>query len=244
VVDEDGTTVVDCLLTPRSAEPLMAQLQEFGRPVRRAVYTSSHVEFVGGSSVFWMAARYGRRLTSTLLDQPPNLEVFRRLYPECATDFDDEFTTRPVSHTVNEPAWLSPAVSVVPTSGQQRENLVVALPGADVVFAGAMGCFGVTPNCFDGDPAGWADALSDIGELASTVVPGLGPVGGPEELLSLQAYLYACADAEGDPGAIPAGPWDAWPDRHFDEINVERAAMLAQGDDGVPTSMLRLVGLV
>ena len=61
--------------------------------------------------------------------------------------------------------------------------------------------------------------------------------------VALQAYLYACADADGDPGAIPPGPWDRWADRHLDEINVERAAMLARGDDGVPSSMLRLAGL-
>lgn len=244
VVEEDGITVVDCLLTPSAAEALLARLEEFDRPVRRVVYTSSHVEFVGGSSRFWMAARYGRRLTSAMLDQAPNLEIFRRLYPDAAHEFDDEFTTRPVSHTVNESAWLSGAVSVVPTAGQQRENLVAVLPAADVVFAGAMCSFGVTPNCFDGDPGVWAEALGDLAELAPTIVPGLGPVGGADDVLALQAYLYACIDADGDASRLPPGPWDRWPDRHLDEVNVERAAMLAQGDDGVPPSMLRLVGLM
>jgi cyclase len=243
VVEDDGITVIDCLLTPALAQPLVEAIEPFGRPVRRAVYTSSHVEFVGGSSKFWMAARYGRRQTSVLLDQPPNVGVYRQLYPAHATDFDEEFTTRPVSHTVETAAWLSPAVCAVPTQGQQAENLVALLPGADVVFAGAMCTFGVTPNAFDGDPAAWADALAELAELASTVVPGIGPVGGADEVLALQAYLYACVDAAGDASAIPAGPWDGWRDRHLDRINVERAAMLAAGDPGVPPSMLRLAGL-
>jgi cyclase len=243
VVEEDGITVIDCLLTPDAAQPLIDELSSFDLPVRRAIYTSSHIEFVGGSSKFWMAARYGRAQTSALLDQPPNVEVYRRLYPEAAEVFDEEFSTRPVSHTVNEPAWLTPAVCAVPTTGQQLENLAAVLPGADVVFAGAMCCFGVTPNCFDGDPGLWAESLGDLAEMASTIVPGLGPVGGADEVVALQAYLFACADAEGDISAIPPGPWDAWTDRHFDEVNVERAAMLARGDAGVPPSMLRLVGM-
>ena len=108
------------------------------------------------------------------------------------------------------------------------------MPSADVLFAGAMCTFGVTPNAFDGDPAAWADALADIGELAATIVPGIGPVGGADDVLALQAYLYACVEAEGDPTAIPEGPWDEWSDRHLDAINIERAAMLAAGDDSVP----------
>jgi cyclase len=243
VVDDDGLTLVDCLLTPALADDLVEALETFERPVRRLVYSTSHIEFVGGSARFWMAARYGRSQTSALLDQPANVEVFRRLYPDQADAFDDEFATRPVSHTVDTAAWLSPSVCVLPVSGQQQENLVAILPAADVLFAGALCTFGVTPNCFDGDPAAWADTLGDLAELATRIVPGIGPVGGTDELVALQAYLYACTEAHGDPASIPPGPWDAWSNRELDEVNVERAARLAQGDDGVPVAMLRLAGL-
>ena len=169
------------------------------------MYTTSHIEFVGGSSKLWMAARYGRAQTSALLDQPPNIDVYRRLYPSDADVFDDEFGTRPVSHTVNEAAWLTESVCAVPVGGQQQENLVVLVPDADVLFAGAMATFGVTPNAFDGDPLAWADALGELGELASRIVPGIGPIGGPDDLVALQAYLYACAEAEGDVSRDPPG---------------------------------------
>ena len=66
---------------------------------------------------------------------------------------------------------------------------------------------------------------------------------GPDDVLALQAYLYACVEAEGDPSGIPEGPWDEWTDRHFDVVNIERAAMLAAGDASVPPSMLRSIGL-
>ena len=243
VVESDGATVIDALLTPSQALPLRDAIAELGVPVRRMVLSSSHIEYVGGSSVFWMAARYGRSQTSALLDQPPNLAGYRRLFPEWADEFDDEFTTRPISHVVDTATWLSPAVCTVPTGGQMTENLMALVPAADTLFAGAMCAFGTTPNAFDGSPEAWADALADIAEMAGTIVPGIGPVGDADDVIALQAYLYACVEAEGDPGGIPDGPWDRWTDRHLDEVNVERAAMLAAGDDSVPPSMLRLIGL-
>ena len=243
LVEDDGATVVDTLLTPSQAAPLAAAIEAMGVHVRRAVLSSSHVEFVGGSTVFWMAARYGRSQTSALLDLPPNIAGYRRLFPDWAAEFDDEFATRPISHTVDTSAWLSPRACAVPTTGQMAENLMLLVPSAEVLFAGAMCSFGVTPNAFDGDPGAWADALADVADLAPVVVPGIGPVGGPADVVALQTYLYACVEAEGDPAAIPAGPWDEWRDRHLDAVNVERAAMLAAGDSSVPPSMLRAIGL-
>ena len=243
IVEEDGTTVVDTLVVPSQAAALLAEVETPERPVRRAVYTSSHLECVGGSTVFWKAARYGRGLTSAMLDRPANPATLQRLHPELADELAEP-ATRPVSHVVDESAWLSTAVCAVPTAGQQAQNLVALVPAADVLFAGAMCCFGVTPNAFDGDPAAWADALGELAELAGTIVPGIGPVGGADEVLALQAYLWACVEADGDVAGVPEGPWDAWPDRHLDAVNVQRAAMLAAGEDGIPPAMLELVGLV
>jgi hypothetical protein len=123
------------------------------------------------------------------------------------------------------------------------ENLVVQVPQVGVVLAGAMASFGVTPNAFDGDPGAWADQLGELAALGSIWVPGLGGVGTADDVLVLQAYLYACVEAEGDPTAMPEGPWDEWTDRDLDEINIERAAMLAAGDGGVPKTMLRRIGM-
>ena len=243
VVDEDGITLVDTLSVPSQAEPFAAAVEALGLPIRRVILTSSHVEYAGGSSRFWRAAMYGTAQASTHLDQPPNIDGYRRLFPDLAGDFDDEFRTRPISHVVDEAAYVSGAVMAIPVSGQMDENLVALVPGADVLFAGAMCSFGVTPLAFQGDPARWADALVDLSALASVIVPGHGPVGGADDVLALQAYLLACVDAEGDPGAIPPGPWDGWPGRDLDEINVERAAMLARGDSNVPPTLLRRIGL-
>jgi glyoxylase-like metal-dependent hydrolase (beta-lactamase superfamily II) len=243
VVDPDGVTVVDTLMTPDQFEPFAAAVTEIGLPIRRVVLTGSGVEHVGGTGRFRLAAIYGSRQASVHLDQPPNVESWRALYPDHADDFD-EVVTRPVSHVVASDVQLTDAMAVLPTGGQMADNLVVLVPGAQVLFAGAMCSFGVTPLCWQGDPARWADELDRIAALAPIVVPGHGPIGGEEEVRALQAYLRACVAAEGDVARIDPGPWDTWSHREHDTVNVERAAMVTSGEeDAVPESMLRLAGL-
>ena len=243
IVEDDGITLVDTVAAPSAARALNNRLQRFGVPIRRVVYTSSHVESVGGSAVFWMAARYGRPQTSALLEQAVPVEAYRRLVPGFAHDYDEGFATRPVSHVVDAAAWLTPLVCAVPVRGHQDQNLVVLVPSAGVLFGGAMVPFATTPNAYDGDPEAWADTLGELRDQGPVVVPGVGPVGGPDHLTAVQAYLYAVADAGGDARRIPDGPWDDWTDRDLDEVNVERAARLAGDDHGVPAAMLRRLGL-
>ena len=138
---------------------------------------------------------------------------------------------------------MTPAVIAVPCSGQIEQNLVVQVPGGGVVLAGARCSFGVTPLAFDGDPGAWADALDAIAGFGEVIVPGQGPVGTRADVVVLQEYLRACVAAHGDPRRLGAGPWDRWACREFDAVNVERAAMLADGDRGLPPSMRPLLGL-
>ena len=243
VIDEDGITLVDALAVPSQYMDFAAALSALGRPVRRIVLTSSHVEYAGGTSGFRLAAVFGRPQTSTHLDQPANPAVLRRMLPELAPEFDDEFATRPVSHVVDAPVQLTSALAVYPTGGEQAENLVAVAAGSGVVFAGAMCSFGVTPLAYQGDPAAWADALDDVVELGDVIVPGHGPVGGRPEVAVLQEYLRACVAAGGDVRRLAPGPWDGWPGAEHHELNVERAAMLARGDDEIPPTLLARLGL-
>jgi cyclase len=242
VVDTDGITVIDTLMVAEQSDPFAEAVEALGMPIRRVVLTSSHIEYTGGTRRFPLSAVYGSRQASVHLDQPPNLDAYRHLMPDLADGFDD-LTTRAVSHIVAEDVQLTPALTVLTTGGQMAENLVALVQGASILFAGAMCTFGVTPLCFQGDPARWADELDRLAELAPIIVPGHGPIGGEEELRDLQGYLRACVASEGDPSRIGPGPWDDWVDRHHDEVNVERAALLSQGDESIPTTMLRMAGL-
>ena len=241
VLDEDGATVVDTLMVPSQSARLATAVDALGRPVPRVVLTSGHIEFAGGTSHFRLAAVYGSALTSAQLDQPPNIEAYQAFMPDFAGEFEG-LTTRPVSHEVDDAVLLTPAAEIIPVAGHTPGNLMVRVPAAGVLFAGGMCSFGVTPLAFQGDPAAWAQALTAVADLAETIVPGHGPVGGRSEVRELQAYLIACVEAQGDPSAIPAGPWDGWADRHLDTINVERAHLLARGDDRIPSAMLRAIG--
>src|SRR5260221_8163173 len=84
IADEDGLTVVDTLMVSSQWGPLGAAVGELGRPVRRVVLTSGHIEFAGGTSQFRLAAVYGSSITSMQLDQPPNVDAYRRFMPEFA----------------------------------------------------------------------------------------------------------------------------------------------------------------
>lgn len=242
IVDDDAITVVDALLSPAQATPFAQSCSELGRPVKRLVATSSHIEFVGGSTMFPLAAVYGTEQISAHLDQPANVDGCRRLFPDHAAEFE-ELVTRPVTHMVTQPDWISASAVAVPLSGELAQNLVVQIPEQGVVICGAMASFGVTPLCFDGDPAAWIESLEVILSYGSVFVPGHGNEGSADDIRALQSYLQACIDAQGEPSRLGSGPWDDWSAPQFHAINVERAAMLAAGDPSPPPSMLRLLGM-
>ncbi len=247
VVDEDGLTVIDTGATPdrgQAAREMILELTEpLGLRIKRIVVTSSRVPFAGGTNAFWPAAYYGSQATSDQLDDPINPLALQRLLPHLADVYTFGFSTRPITHTVDESAWLTGSIQVVPAPGESPMNVVVVAPESGVVFAGAIASFGVTPLAFDGDPGLWADTLEQLAEFATTVVPGHGTPGGKADLLDLVGYLRAVVAVDGDTTAIPAGPWDSWSNREFDAVNVERAARLRRGDTEIPAAMFELLGL-
>lgn len=244
VVEDDGITVIDTLMVRSQWVPFAAAVGELGLPVRRAILTHAHIDHCGGTKAFDRAAVYGSQQTSDVLDQEMPIDGYKAFMPAFEDEFDDleELGTRPVTHLITGPAHLTARVEVLPAEGHTEGDIIVLVADTDLCFAGDLCFFGVTPLAFQGNPAVWADVLDAIADLAGVIVPGHGPVGSDAEVRELQAYLRACVDARGDPSAIPPGPWDTWLERERDVINVERAAMLARGDDQIPQSMLKAMG--
>jgi len=241
VADDDGLTLVDTLMVRSQWEPFADAVGALDRTVKRVVLTHAHVDHVGGTTKFRNAAVYASPITSELLDQPMPLDAYKAFMPAFADEFDElgETGTRPVSHLVDGPAQLTPRIEVLPAPGHTPGDLVALVADADVLFAGDLCFFGVTPLAFQGDPKQWANVLDAIVELADTIVPGHGPVGGERDVRDLQTYLRHC-----DAGEIPPGPWDEWLDREQrDTINIERAALLRNKKDEIPPAMLKAIGL-
>lgn len=242
VADDDGLTVIDSLMVRSQWVPFTVAVAELATPVKRLVLTHAHVDHVGGSRGFPMAAVYGTPATSALLEQPMMVDAYKAFMPGFADEFDElsDTGTRKVTHEVHDAAALTPRVEVLPAAGHTPGDLMVMVEDAEVLFAGDLCFFGVTPLAFQGDPAVWAEVLTTLPDLAPRIVPGHGPVGGAEEVEHLRAYLLACVE-----GKIGPGPWDGWIERERDEINIERAAMLAAGEPttSIPQSMLRAMGM-
>jgi cyclase len=241
IVDDDGITVVDTLMVRSQWEPFAAAVAELDRPVKRVLLTHAHIDHVGGTQAFRNAMVLGSPATSALLDQPMPVEAYKHYMAAFAEEFDDlaELGTRPVSHIVQDAAQLTPRIEVFPASGHTAGDVMALVADCDVLFAGDLCFFGVTPLAFQGDPATWADVLDAVADLADVIVPGHGPVGGPDDVREIQAYLRHCVE-----GSIPPGPWDRWPGRaEGDAINIEKAAMLRAGDTGMPPTMLKAIGL-
>lgn len=245
VVDDDGITVIDTLMVRSQWEPFAAAVSELGAPVRRIVLTSARIDSVGGTKAFPHASIYGSPQASVVLDEPMPIDAYRAFMPQFAAELLElgEVGTRPTTHLIDDPASLTARVEVVPVIGHTEGDVLVIVEDADVMFAGGICSFGVTPLGFQGDFDVWLGVLDMLPDLADTIVPGHGRIGGADEVARLHAYLRACVAADGDVTKLADGPWRDWTDRDLDAVNVERAAMMARGEDAIPPTMRRMIGI-
>ena len=125
------------------------------------------------------------------------------------------------------------------TAGREPRRRV---PGAGIVFAGAMCTFGVTPLAHQGDPGG-------VGRLARRSPRARARSSCPVTVRSAARKKFVTCSSTSGRASTPTvtsarlgtGPWDGWTARDHDAVNVERAAMLRRGDDAIPDALWRIV---
>ncbi|MFG2289074.1 MBL fold metallo-hydrolase [Streptomyces sp. NPDC048595] len=191
LTDGDATLVVDTAATERRARLLRRRIAESGAPAPRTVVnTHHHGDHTYGNGVFAPEATIvghadcrrellaaGHQLHAVW----PQVEYGDiRLTPPEVT-YTDELTL----HVGGiEARLIHPGVAHTPG------DTLVWLPRQRIVFAGDLVFHGGTPFVFMGSLTGSLRAIELLRSLgADTVVPGHGPVSGPEVYDVIERYL-------------------------------------------------------
>jgi metallo-beta-lactamase class B len=183
VEDGDGAILVDTAWNPRQAERLLAWARdELRHPVRAAVVTHFHNDRTAGVPALTASGLpvYGLEETARL----------------------GAASGAPVpSRTFAEVQDLGPLELFFPGAGHARDNLVVWHRSSGLLFGGCFVKAGEAKdlgNVADADTAAWPASLERTRARfpeVRIVVPGHGPVGGPELLTHTQELLRVKPDA-------------------------------------------------
>lgn len=179
VEDGEGSLLVDSGWNPQHAERLLEWAEkELHRPVRAAVVTHFHSDRLGGAQ-----ALLSRGLPVYGLDETSRLAAAKQ---------------GPVpSRTFAGQQHLGPIELFFPGAGHSPDNIVVWHPGSSVLFGGCFvkdGSAKDLGNLGDADLAAWPASLERTWAQfpqMRTVVPGHGPLGGPELLTHTRELISA-----------------------------------------------------
>ncbi|MFJ9850807.1 MBL fold metallo-hydrolase [Streptomyces sp. NPDC101150] len=248
VTDADATLVVDTAATERRARLLRRRIAGSGAPTPRTVVnTHHHGDHTYGNSVFTPEATVighaacrrellaaGRQLHAVW----PGVEYGDIRLTAPTVTFTDELTLHVGGIEVR---LLHPGVAHTPG------DTIVWLPAQRIVFTGDLVFHGGTPFIFMGSLAGSLRALDLLRSLdAVTVVPGHGPVTGPEVYDGIEDYLRFVERLARDgraAGRTPLevareadlGPFAALAESERLVANLHRAySELAGGEPGAP----------
>ncbi|MFJ1867487.1 MBL fold metallo-hydrolase [Streptomyces sp. NPDC088097] len=208
LTDGGHSALVDTAATESRARRLRrAALSLAPRPPRAVVNTHFHGDHTYGNFVFPEALTIGHERTRTMV-RAAGLHM-AGLWPDvCWGDIEvtpPELTFRDAT-TLHVGDIRAELVHIGPAA-HTTDDTIVWLPDQGVLFTGDLVMNGVTPFCVMGSVAGSLRALDRLRALgATTVVPGHGPVGGPELLDANAAYLRWIRDLAREGVAAGATP--------------------------------------
>ena len=194
----EGVTLIDTCFTERRTRDLLAAVDSLGRgPVRTLVNTHHHGDHTHGNWLVDSATVIGHeRCREEVIASGTISEA---VFP--GVDWG-EVRVRPPFVTFAERValWVDDLRVEVEFVGPAHttNDVVVWVPERRTLFAGDLVFNGGTPFVVMGSVAGALAALERLEDLgAETIVPGHGPVCGPEALADQRAYLrFVAALAE------------------------------------------------
>jgi cyclase len=258
LVSRDGVISVDATSTERRTRAYLDAIATVtDKPVRTLVNTHHHGDHMHGNYLFGGATIVGHeRCREAMLGTPvpPPAGVW--------TDVDWgplELAPPFLTYTDGVTLWsgdLRCEVRYVGTPAHTTNDSILHIPERSVVFAGDLLFNGGTPFALMGSVSGWIEVLETVLRPlgARTLVPGHGPVCGPEVIDDVLAYLRFVqrtareAKAEGlsplqAARAVDLGEFKDLLDAERIVGNLHRAYLeLDGGERGAPIDLVQALG--
>lgn len=198
VCSGEAVVCIDACATEQRTRGLLTAIAEVTEhPVDILVNTHHHPDHTNGNGLIGARtiiaqARCRDELAEILGPPPPGVfepvhwgQIEPRL-PNVA--FNERLTLHAGEHRIELIHFGLPA--------HTTNDLIAWLPDHGVLFAGDLAFNGSTPFALSGSVSGWLETMAQLAELsAEIVVPGHGPVGGPELLRQTTDYLEFVRDA-------------------------------------------------
>ena len=193
LVSRDGVISVDATSTERRTRAYLGAIASVtDRPVRTLVNTHHHGDHTHGNYLFGGATIVGHERCREAMfgtPMPPPAGVW--------TDVDWgplELAPPFLTYADGVTLWsgdLRCEVRYVGTPAHTTNDSIIHIPERSVVFAGDLLFNGGTPFALMGSISGWIEVLETVLRPlgARTLVPGHGPVCGPEVIDEVLAYL-------------------------------------------------------
>ncbi|HEX7159684.1 MAG TPA: MBL fold metallo-hydrolase [Trebonia sp.] len=213
LVAGDGVTVIDACSTERRTRAFLDTVAEVTRlPVRTLVNTHHHPDHTAGNGLFSGAAIVAHdnaREEMRVMGVPRNTGIWTDV------DYGDLRLALPTLTFADRlTLWAGELRCELLFAGQPAHttnDIVAWIPEHSVLFAGDLVFNGGTPFLLSGSVLGAIDVLERFLKPlgARTIVPGHGPVTGPEVIDEVLGYLCFVRDAAEQARAAGLSPLDA-----------------------------------
>ncbi|HWE91123.1 MAG TPA: MBL fold metallo-hydrolase [Pseudonocardiaceae bacterium] len=241
IVTEDAMLLIDTCFTERRTARLREEIRRIsGEPVRYLVNTHHHGDHTFGNYQFPEATVIGHSYCREKI-----ISEGLAVVPYFTIDWGDIRISPPTVCTDQRLTISLDTVTVemIPVApAHTLGDVVVWLPKQRVLFVGDIALNGSTPVITDGSLVGSRAALDVVRELRpETVVPGHGPVGGPEIFDAVSRY-FDVVETAAQRGhtrgqtpleaarAVDLGEYAAWSDSERLVANIARTYSELRGE--------------